>query len=231
MNVLPCARRARHGDLAAEQADELAADREAEPGAAVEASGRAVALRERLEDPLLLLVVDADAGVADREGDDGRRPSTSDSRLRLQPLSARPICTCTVPCSVNLNALASRFLRIWRRRCGSVTIVVGAVGREVDRVAEALALGRRARTRGAGRCAARRSETSAISAVTVPDSTLARSRMLLSSSSSSLPDEWMTLAYSTCVSVMLCVGVVLELLRRGSAGCSAACAARATCWR
>ena len=49
------ARRARHGDLAAEQADELAADREAEPGAAVEAGGGAVALRERLEDPLLLL--------------------------------------------------------------------------------------------------------------------------------------------------------------------------------
>ena len=36
--------------------------------------------------------------------------------------------------------------------------------------------------------------------------------MLFSSSSSSLPDEWMTLAYSTWVSVMLCVGVVLELL-------------------
>ena len=53
--------------------DQLAADREAEAGAAVEAGGRAVALGERLEDPLLLLVVDADAGVADRERDDGRR--------------------------------------------------------------------------------------------------------------------------------------------------------------
>ena len=60
------------GDLTAEQADQLAADREPEAGAAVEAGGGAVALRERLEDPLLLLVVDADAGVADREGDDRR---------------------------------------------------------------------------------------------------------------------------------------------------------------
>ena len=30
--------------------------------------------------------------------------------------------------------------------------------------------------------------------------------MLFSSSSRSLPEEWMTLAYSTCVSVMLLVG-------------------------
>ena len=51
------------------------------------------------------------------------------------------------------------------------------------------------------------SETSAISTVTVPDSTLARSRMLLSRLSSSLPDEWMTLAYSTWVSVMLWSGL------------------------
>ena len=44
--------------------DELPADRQAESGAAVEASGGAVALGERLEDPLLLLVLDPDAGVA-----------------------------------------------------------------------------------------------------------------------------------------------------------------------
>ena len=64
MNVLPSPGRAGDRDLAAEQADQLAADREAEAGAAVEAGGGAVALGERLEDPLLLLVVDADAGVA-----------------------------------------------------------------------------------------------------------------------------------------------------------------------
>ena len=64
MNVLPWPGALRQGDLAAEEADQLAADREAEAGAAVEAGGRAVALGERLEDALLLLVVDADAGVA-----------------------------------------------------------------------------------------------------------------------------------------------------------------------
>ena len=64
MNVLPAPGRADDGDLAAEQADELAADREPESGASVEARGGAVTLRERFEDSLLLLVVDADAGVA-----------------------------------------------------------------------------------------------------------------------------------------------------------------------
>ena len=88
----------------------------------------------------------------------------------------------------------------------------GQSGAIVDRVAEALAPGRPARTRGAGRRAARRARRRRISAVTVPDSTLARSRMLLSSSSSSLPDEWMTLAYSTWVVGHVVVGVVLELL-------------------
>ncbi len=47
--------RARQRDLAAEQTDELTADREPEPGAAVEARGGSVALRERLEDAPLLL--------------------------------------------------------------------------------------------------------------------------------------------------------------------------------
>ena len=49
------ARRALEADLAAEQARELAADREAETGAAVLAAGAAVGLLERLEDELLLL--------------------------------------------------------------------------------------------------------------------------------------------------------------------------------
>ena len=55
-------------DLAAEQSRQLAADGEAEAGAAVLARGRAVGLLEGLEDDLLLDGRDADAGVRDREG-------------------------------------------------------------------------------------------------------------------------------------------------------------------
>ena len=60
-------------DLAAQQIGELATDRQAEAGAAVLAAGRGVGLLERLEDDLLLLQQDADAGIGDFEGDHGRR--------------------------------------------------------------------------------------------------------------------------------------------------------------
>ena len=69
MKVLPLPGVADQPDLAAEQARDLAADRQAEAGAAVLAAGGAVGLLERLEDDLLLVRRDADAGVADREGD------------------------------------------------------------------------------------------------------------------------------------------------------------------
>ena len=63
------ARRADQPDLAAEQLGELARDGQAQAGAAVLAAGRAVGLLERLEDDLLLVGRDADAGVAHLEGD------------------------------------------------------------------------------------------------------------------------------------------------------------------
>src|SRR5439155_18573356 len=63
------AHRAVELDLAAEQVDELTADREAQAGAAVLAAGRAVGLLKGLEDHPLLVVRDADAGVADVERD------------------------------------------------------------------------------------------------------------------------------------------------------------------
>ena len=50
--------------FAAHHLHQLLADREAEPGAAVLAGGRAVGLREFIEDPRLRLAADADAGVA-----------------------------------------------------------------------------------------------------------------------------------------------------------------------
>ena len=61
------ARLAGHGDLTTQEADQLTTDRQAEAGSSIEAGGGAVTLRERLEDPLLLLRLDADAGVADHE--------------------------------------------------------------------------------------------------------------------------------------------------------------------
>ena len=50
-------------ELAAHQRDELRRDRQPEPRPAVLPRGRAVGLRERLEDELLLVLRDADAGV------------------------------------------------------------------------------------------------------------------------------------------------------------------------
>ena len=69
MKVLPFPGLAREADLAAQQRRQLAADRQAEAGAAVLAAGARVGLLERLEDQLLLLGRDADAGVRDRERD------------------------------------------------------------------------------------------------------------------------------------------------------------------
>ena len=57
-------------DLAAEQHGQLAADGQAQAGAAVFAGGAGVGLLEGLEDEALLLRRDADAGVLDGEGDD-----------------------------------------------------------------------------------------------------------------------------------------------------------------
>ena len=72
MNVLPWPGTLDEPDLAAEQRRQLAADRQAEAGAAVLAARAGVGLLERLEDQLLLLRRDADAGVADGDGDGGR---------------------------------------------------------------------------------------------------------------------------------------------------------------
>ena len=63
--------RAHQADLAAQQADEAAADRKAKAGAAVLAGGRAVGLGEGLEHRALQLLLDADAGVADADRHDG----------------------------------------------------------------------------------------------------------------------------------------------------------------
>jgi hypothetical protein len=52
-------------DLAAQEARDFAADGQAQARAAEFAAGAAVGLRERLEDDLLFIGRDADAGVGD----------------------------------------------------------------------------------------------------------------------------------------------------------------------
>src|SRR5262245_31363962 len=61
--------RARQADFAAQPSGDLAADREAEPRAAVLAAGRAIDLLERLEDDSLLFRGYSDAGVGHGESD------------------------------------------------------------------------------------------------------------------------------------------------------------------
>ena len=65
------ARRADQPNFAAEQARHFAADRQAQARAAVLAARAAVGLLERLEDDLLLLRRNADAGIGHRERDHG----------------------------------------------------------------------------------------------------------------------------------------------------------------
>src|ERR1700757_953737 len=64
-------RRALQLDFAAEQVCELAADGEAKSRASVFAAGTGVGLLEGLEDDLLLLLRNANAGVRNFKGDDG----------------------------------------------------------------------------------------------------------------------------------------------------------------
>ncbi len=63
------ARSAAQLDLSAEQRRQLAADGQAQPGAAVLAAGAGIGLLECLEDDALFFGRNADAGVRDLEGD------------------------------------------------------------------------------------------------------------------------------------------------------------------
>ena len=58
-------------DLAAQRVDDLARDRQPEPGAAVPARGRGVGLGERLEEVVDLRGVDPDPGVGDAHAEPG----------------------------------------------------------------------------------------------------------------------------------------------------------------
>ncbi len=81
------ARRGAQLDLAAEQVGKLAADGETESGAAIFPAGAGIGLLERLEDDLLLLERNADAGIGDLEGDHRRR--AHQGRMIGAPAAAR----------------------------------------------------------------------------------------------------------------------------------------------
>ena len=114
--------RAVHADLAAHQPDQLPADRQPQPGAAVLAGGGGIGLAERAEDLRLGLLRDADAGVGDLE-----------AQLSLARRCARTR-TMTSPRSVNLMALPTRLISTWRRRIGSPRTAAGTDG--LDHAAE-----------------------------------------------------------------------------------------------
>ena len=87
MNVLPTSGLADQPDLAAEQPGDFAADRQAQARAAVLAAGAAVGLLERLEDDLLLVRGNADAGVATRKSRSRCRCELRMSLSGCQPLA------------------------------------------------------------------------------------------------------------------------------------------------
>ena len=182
---------------------------------------------------LLLLVVDADAGVADGEGHARTAARTSDSHLSgSSPLSATPIWTCTVAVLGELERVGEQVLEDLAEplRVGDDG-VSGQSGAMVDRVAERPCPGRPVRTRGASATRSSSIETSAISSVTVPDSTLARSRMLLRSSSSSLPGRMDDARVLDLRVGHVVVGVVLELLGEDQEAVQRCAQLVATCWR
>ena len=208
VNVEPSPSVARHADLAAEQARDLAADRQAEAGAAVAAAGRPVGLLEGLEDQPQLVLRDADAGVGDRERDarTGARAWSSssvgaDRRCRTLPLLGELE-------RVGRAGCAGPARRAGRRRRSRGSSSVG----DLDRPAR----GPSPRP-PAGTSARGPSSTSAISSGArwtsiLPASTLDRSRMSEISVSRSVPAWLIVRANSTCWSVRLLARVVGQQL-------------------
>ena len=134
---------------AAHQLDQLRADRQAQPGAAVGARGRAVGLGEGLEDDALLFRRDADAGVADGE---------MQQDVVVAVWLPRVTRSSTSPRSVNLMALPTRLTSTCRSRPASPIEAVGHVGRDVAEPARAPFAARAAPS--VARCLSRRARRS-----------------------------------------------------------------------
>ena len=107
--------RAGHRDVAAEQARQVARDRQAQPGAAVACGGAAVGLAEGLED--------------ERPAGRGGMPMPVSLTAKATPSVGRAATrSVTSPRSVNLSALDSRFFRICSSRWRSVNMRAGRSG-------------------------------------------------------------------------------------------------------
>src|SRR5580704_5505181 len=91
-------------DFTAQQARKLSADGEPKPGAAIFAAGRGVGLLESLEDDLLFLQRNANAGVGDLECDNTRG-------LIEQRMAGAPAAYCRRYCQPHA-ALAGEFKRV-----------------------------------------------------------------------------------------------------------------------
>ena len=216
------ARRARPGgSRRRSRRDELAADRQAQAGAAVLAAGAAVGLLERLEDDLLLVGRDADAGVAS--------PRTRARRgARLSVVVVRAPARRAPAAIVERHlALVRELERVRQQVLEDLLQALGVGGHRRAAGCGSMRIekstGSSPRPRG-GRCArrsaaARRARSSPTSTTTVPDSIFDRSRMSLMSISRSLPDEWIVFANSICRGDQVAVGVLARAGRRGSAGC------------
>ena len=191
---------------------QLAADGEAEAGAAVLAARAGVGLLERLEDqrcfsaamPMPVSLTSNGDGCLARTASTGDRSS---SRRRRD-------CTRidTWPCDVNLNAFDSRFLRICCRRFGSLVKRARQRVVELEHGTPGSSIRRRDGT-CVRRCrAATANVISSASTVTVPDSIFDRSRMSLISVSRSVPAEWMFLREIDLLADQVAGGVLGELL-------------------
>ncbi len=170
---------ARHAAVAAHERDQLAADREPQPRAAVLPRGGRVGLDERLEDELELVGRDAVAGVGDLEADD---------RVGRRSASAAVTRTTISPARVNLMALPMRLVRTWRTRPGS-PLTDGRDG-ALDDGDQLETLGLR-RARRAGRRRRRRRSarrTRCPRSRACPASTFEKSRMSLMMVSSASPE-------------------------------------------
>ena len=179
--------------LAAEQVGDLAADGQAQAGAAVLAAGAAVGLLERLEDDLLLVLGDADAGV-DRPRSRSpcrrcsatrcRRSTRADRRRKIRRRHAAPF---------------GELERV-RQQVAQHLAQPHVVGPDVPRAEpesssivklELLLLGHVAERAIDVVLQLAEAAPSPTSTAMVPDSILARSRISLISASRSAPDWWM----------------------------------------
>ena len=206
------ARRAAQLDFAAEQARQLAADGEAEAGAAVFAAGAGVGLLERLEDDLLLFRRNADAGIATPRRRPPPAPGCSTGCSALQPPRGRDDVEPHAALLGEFEGVRQQVLEHLLQALGVGDDAAAEIGIDVRRRTRAARFSASWRNGRATMSSRLAKNISSASTVTVPDSILERSRMSLMRLSRSVPAPWMVRANSTCLAVRLPSGLSVELL-------------------